>query len=144
MIRFVLAAAVLGLGVGALVAQTDPIKARKDLMEENGKQNKIATEMLEGSRPFNLKQARTVFATFITAGEKSPDLYPDNSKEGKTAALPAIWENKSDFTARFARLAADSKAASEATKDLDTFRIQITAVGEDCLGCHDLYRRKKT
>ncbi len=142
--RIVLAAAVLGLGVSALVAQIDPIKARKDLMEENGKQSKTATEMIEGKRPFNLDDAKKVFATFVEAGEKEPALYPDNSKEGKTAALPAIWQNMADFTSRFAKLVSNSKAASAATKDLDTFKAQMDIVGKDCGGCHELYRRKKT
>jgi cytochrome c556 len=58
--------------------------------------------------------------------------------------LPAIWENKTDFTSRFAKLVSDSKAASEATKDLDTFKAQMDIVGKDCGGCHEHYRRKKT
>jgi cytochrome c556 len=142
MIRIVLAAAVLGLGVSALVAQTDPIEARKALMQENGKQGKVAIGMIEGKRPFNLEEAKKVFASFIEAGEKEPALFPDDSKEGKTRALPAIWENKADFTARFAKLVTDSKAGSEATKDLETFKAQVIMVDKNnCDPCHERYRR---
>src|SRR5947199_792624 len=107
MIRILFAAAVLGFGMSALLAQTDPIKARKALMEENGKQGKLATEMIEGKRPFNLEQAKAVFASFANAGEKGPSLFPEDSKQGDTAALPSIWENKADFNSRFAKLASD-------------------------------------
>ena len=143
MIRTVLGVAVLAFGATALVAQTDPIAARKALMKANGDQNRIATEMLEGKRPFNLDEAKKVFVVFAEAGEKAPALFPDNSKTGgDTAALPPIWENKADFNAKLAKFASESKAAGDATKDLDTFKIQITEVRKNCGGCHQTYRKR--
>jgi cytochrome c556 len=145
MMRTVLGVAVLAFGTTALVAQTDPIAARKALMKANGDQNRIATEMLEGKRPFNLDEAKKVFVVFAEAGEKAPALFPDNSKTGgDTAALPPIWENKADFNAKLAKFASEAKAAGEATKDLDTFKIQITEVRKNCGGCHQTYRKRAT
>jgi cytochrome c556 len=143
MIRTALAVAVLAFGATALVAQSDPIAARKALMKANGDQNRVATEMLEGKRPFNLDEAKKVLATFAETGEKAPALFPDDSKTGgDTAALPAIWENKSDFQAKLAKFAHDSKAALDATKDLDSFKVQITEVRKNCGGCHQTYRKR--
>jgi cytochrome c556 len=145
MFRTVLGVVVLAFGATALVAQTDPIAARKALMKTNGDQNRIATEMLEGKRPFNLDEAKKVFVVFAEAGEKAPALFPDNSKTGgDTAALPPIWENKADFNAKLAKFASESKAAGDATKDLDTFKIQITEVRKNCGGCHQTYRKRAT
>jgi cytochrome c556 len=145
MIRTVLGVAVLAFGTTALVAQTDPIAARKALMKTNGDQNRIATEMLEGKRPFNLDEAKKVFVVFAEAGEKAPALFPDNSKTGgDTAALPPVWENKADFNAKLAKFASESKAAGDATKDLDTFKVQITEVRKNCGGCHQTYRKRAT
>ena len=145
MVRTVLAVAVLALGVTALVAQTDPIKEQQALMKENGKQSKLGNDMVQAKRPFNLDEAKKVLATFQEAGEKAPALFPDTSRTGgDTAALPAIWENKADFDARFAKLASDSKAAIDATKDPDTFKAQFTAVTKNCGGCHQNYRKKET
>ena len=145
MIRTVLGVAVLAFGDTALVAQTDPIAARKALMKTNGDQNRVATEMLEGKRPFNLDEAKKVFVVFAEAGEKAPALFPDNSKTGgDTAALPPIWENKADFNAKLAKFASESKAAGDATKDLDTFKVQITEVRKNCGGCHQTYRKRAT
>ena len=145
MIRTALALAVLAFGATALVAQSDPIAARKALMKANGDQNRVATEMLEGKRPFNLDEAKKVLATFAEAGEKAPTLFPDDSKTGgDTAALPAIWENKTDFQARLAKFAQDSKTAGDATKDLDSFKVQITEVRKNCGGCHQTYRKRQT
>jgi len=143
MIRTALALAVLAFGATALVAQSDPIAARKALMKANGDQNRVATEMLEGKRPFNLDEAKKVLATFAETGEKAPALFPDDSKTGgDTAALPAVWENKSDFQAKLAKFAHDSKAAVDATKDLDSFKVQITEVRKNCGGCHQTYRKR--
>src|SRR5262249_22814379 len=129
MIRTALVVAMLAFGATALVAQSDPIAARKALMKANGDQSKIATDMLEAKQPFDLAAAKKALATFAEAGDKAPALFPDTSKTGgDTAALPAIWENKADFTARLAKLASDSKAAMDATKDFDSFKIQITEV----------------
>jgi len=145
MIRTVLGVAVLAFGATALVAQTDPIAARKALMKTNGDQNRVATEMLEGKRPFNLDEAKKVFVVFAEAGEKAPALFPDNSKTGgDTAALPPIWENKADFNAKLAKFASESKSAGDATKDLDTFKVQITEVRKNCGGCHQTYRKRAT
>lgn len=142
MIRTAVAVAVLALGATALMAQSDPIAARKALMKANGDQNRVATEMLEGKRPFNPEEAKKVLATFAEAGEKAPPLFPDTSKSGDTAALPAIWENKSDFEARLAKFARESKAAMDATKDLDSFKLQITEIRKNCGGCHQTYRKR--
>jgi cytochrome c556 len=145
MIRTVLGVAVLAFGATALVAQTDPIAARKALMKTNGDQNRVATEMLECKRPFNLDEAKKVFVVFAEAGEKAPALFPDNSKTGgDTAALPPIWENKADFNAKLAKFASESKAAGDATKDFDTFKVQITEVRKNCGGCHQTYRKRAT
>ena len=112
-------------------------------MKANGDQNRVATEMLEGKRPFNLDEAKKVLATFAETGEKAPALFPDDSKTGgDTAALPAIRENKSDFQAKLAKFAHDSKAALDATKDLDSFKVQITEVRKNCGGCHQTYRKR--
>ena len=143
MIRSLLAVAVVAIGVGTIAAQTDPIATRKALMKANGDQSKVATDMLEAKRPFSLDDAKKVFATFAEAGEKAPVLFPDNSKTGgDTAALPTIWEDKADFTARLAKFASEAKAAGAATKDFDSFKVQITEVRKNCGGCHQTYRKK--
>src|SRR5499427_22689 len=135
--RIVLAAAAVALAVTAVAAQSDPIAARKALMKKNGDEAKAAAAMVKGEAPFDAARAHTIFATFADSAAKAPALFPDNSKTGgDTAALPAIWENKADFTARLAKFASDSKAAMGATKDLDRFKAQFTEVQKNCGGCH--------
>ena len=140
--RVVLAVAVAALGVTAVLAQSDPLAARKALMKENGNQSRIAREMIEGKQPFDLAKAKTVLTTFAAAHDKGKNLWPDNSKGGDTASLPAIWENKADFDAKLAKLSSDSKAQDAGVKDLETFKAAMAEIGKNCGGCHNTYRKK--
>ena len=145
MIRTVLATMALAIGVTAVAAQSDPIAARKALMKANGDQAKIGAAMAKGEAPFDLEKAKKVFTTFEESGDKAQNLFPDNSKTGgETAALPKIWEDKADFNAKLAKLAADSKAAAASITDLDSFKAVWTGVIKQCGGCHETYRQKKT
>jgi cytochrome c556 len=142
MVRTVLVMAVVAVGVTVAIAQSDPVQERKALMKANGVQERIAIDMVQAKRPFDLEEAKKALATFAEAGEKAPALFPDESKDGDTAALPAVWENKTDFTARFAKLASVSKAAVGAITDLDSFKVQLTEVRQNCIGCHRTYRKR--
>jgi cytochrome c556 len=140
--RIALAAALAALGVTAVVAQSDPIAARKALMKENGAQSKNAREMIEGKQPFDLAAAQKVLTTFAAVHDKGKNLWPANSKDGDTASLPAVWENKADFDAKLAKLSSDAKAAEGKVKDLDSFKAAMGDIGKNCGGCHNTYRKK--
>ena len=143
--RLVLAAAFAMLGITAVVAQSDPIAARKAIMKENGTQGRIAREMIEGKQPFNVDAAKKVLTTFGETHDKAKSLWPDNSKTGgDTASLPAIWENKADFEAKLVKFSTDAKAAEGKVTDLDSFKAQISEVGKSCGGCHNNYRKKQS
>ena len=143
MLRTVVAVAAIVIGVTAVVAQSDPIAARKALMKEVGAQTKTGGGMAKGELPYDQAKAQGILAVYVDAAAKLTTLYPENSKTGgDTAALPPIWENKADFNAKLAKFASEAKAAGEATKDLDTFKIQITEVRKNCGGCHQTYRKR--
>lgn len=146
MIRAFLAVAAIALGVGVALAQQDPIAARRALMKANGDEAKMGAAMAKGEAPFDLAKARKMFATFEDASAKAPALFPDNSKTGgDTAAKPEIWEAMDDFKARLVKLGADAKAAGESVKDLDSFKAAFGNIGKnDCGGCHEKYRVKKS
>jgi cytochrome c556 len=142
--RIVLAVAFAALGVTAVIAQSDPLAARKAMMKENGNQARIAREMIEGKQPFSLDAAKKVFATFGETAEKGKNLWPDSSKSGDTAALPAVWENKADFDAKMVKFSTEAKAASGKVTDLDSFKAQMGEVGKNCGGCHQPYRKRQS
>ena len=142
MLRIAAATAVIAFGVTAVMAQSDPLTTRKALMKGNGDASKLAREMIDGKTPFDLAAAKKIFVTFEDAAAKMPALFPDNSKGGDTAALPAVWDNKADFDAKFAKFGADAKAAEAKVTDLDSFKAAMGDVGKSCGGCHQTYRKK--
>jgi cytochrome c556 len=144
MMRLLLTAAVLAIGVSGVSAQQDPVAARKAIMKKNGDEAKVGAAMVKGETPFDLAKAKTIFATFASASDKAKNLFPDTAKTGeKSTASPKIWENKSDFDARLAKLGKDAKAAGASVTDLASFKTAFASVGKDCGGCHKEYRIKK-
>ncbi len=147
--RSVVAIAAIAIGVTAAIAQQnpaqqDPIAARKALMKNMGAQSGQAAKFLKGDEPFDLTKAKALLATIAADAEKAPALFPDSSKTGDTAALPAVWEKNDDFKAHFAKLSADAKAAESSVTDEASFKTAFPNVGKNCGGCHELYRAKKS
>ena len=140
----VAAVAVVALGATVVLAQQDPIAARKALMKANGQGAGALAKMLKGEAPFDPAVAKKAFASFEDAAAKMPTLFPDNSKiGGETAASPKIWENMADVKARFVKLGNDSKAADASVKDLDSLKTAFSQLGKSCNDCNELYRLKK-
>jgi cytochrome c556 len=136
--------AVVALGATVVLAQQDPIAARKALMKANGQGAGALAKMLKGEAPFDPAVTKKAFASFEDAAAKMPALFPDNSKiGGETAASPKIWENMADLKARFVKLGNDAKAADASVKDLDSLKAAFSQLGKNCNDCHELYRLKK-
>ena len=140
--RMIFAVAAVLIGAGASIAADDPIHARQALMKANGKATKAVIPILKGAAPFNLETVQVALKTYIDAADKGPALFPAGSDKGKTHALAAIWANKADFDAHFAKLGTDSKAALAAIKDEASFKANFPAVLKDCGACHQTYRAK--
>ncbi len=144
-LKWALAVIAVGIGVaGAAFAADDPIKARQAIMQKNQDAAKIAFGMAQGQVPFDAAQAAAAMKDLEDDMVVFPTLFPDGSDQGETSASPAIWQNMEDFKAHAAKLGADAKVAEAAAADgLDAFKASLGAVGQDCGGCHELYRKKK-
>ena len=146
MLRVVSVAALIALGVTVAAAQNlDAIKARKEALKAMGDAAKGPGAMMKGDAAFDLTKVHAALKTYQTSSAKLPDLFPDNSKTGgDTEALPAIWENKADFSNRYPKLASDAKAAEASITDEVSFKkVWPTLMTENCRGCHEKYRLKK-
>ncbi len=134
----------VALGATAVVAQSNAIAERKEVMKGVGAAAKTGASMVKGEAPYDNAKAQAVFATYAAAAAKMPSLFPDNSKTGgETTAAPKIWEDMNGFKAAFAKFEAESKAAQASVKDLDSFKTTFAAMGKNCGGCHEVYRIKK-
>jgi cytochrome c556 len=141
--RTLIVLSTLALGATAVLAESDAIAKRQALMKANGKATGPVVAIMKGG-PFDLAAVQAALKTYADAAEKGPALFPDDSKTGgDTEALPAIWENKKDFEARFAKLGTDANAALSTIKDEATFKEIMPNVLKNCGGCHETYREKK-
>ena len=142
-----IAPALLGLilSVGAVLAQSDPVKEREDLMKGNQKGADVVVAMMTGKAPFDAKAVDAAFAQWADTAQKLPAVFPDNSKTGgDNRASPKIWVNKKDFDAKsaeFGKAVADNRAKAAAS--LEGLRAAIPVVGEACDNCHKEYRLSK-
>lgn len=142
--RIVLAVAVAALGVTSVLAQSDPIAARKNLMKDNNAQGRILRDMADGKQPFDLAVAKKALASFQTVATAFPNLFPESSKAGDTRAAPAIWEKPADFKAAAAKFGADAKAAEASTKDVETLKAAFAEVSKNCGSCHQAFRKPQS
>ena len=140
--RSLIVVASLMFGAGAVLAQADAIAQRQALMKANGKATGPVVAILKGGA-FDLAVVQGALKTYINAANKMPGLFPDDSKTGDTGALPAVWANKSDVDARFAKFGADATAALSSITDEASFKANMPKVLSNCGGCHETYRAKK-
>src|ERR1700759_3200826 len=141
--RFVAGALGLAWGVTPVLADTVPVAERRALMKHDGEAAKKLFDMSKGKIPFDLAAVKVALQTLNEGATKSAALFPDNSKTGGgTAALPAIWQNKADFDARFAKFKKDVEAAQAGITDEATFKTLAPAVFKNCGSCHELYKAK--
>ena len=140
--RWMLAALAVSFGVSAVVAQSDPVTTRENLMKENDRQARIVVRMMRRQAPFDAAAVDLVFAQWADTAQKLPALFPDNAKTGgDNRALPKIWENKKDFEAKiaeFGKAVAANRAKAKAS--LDGLKAAVAAVGKACDDCHKDYR----
>lgn len=144
MIRSILVIAGLGLGLSAVLAQSDPIAERKMTMKGVGAATGLGAKIAKGEEAFDAGKVQGIFKTYSDAAKKMPTLFPDTSKTGgETTANPKIWEDQAGFKAAFAKFDADAMAGAAAAKDLDGFKTAFGAATKNCGTCHETYRIKK-
>jgi len=129
----------IALCVSAAYADQDPIAARKALMKSNGAATKTLVGILKGA-PFDLAAVQSALKVYVDSAAAAPALFPDSSKTGDTHALPAIWDNKADFEARFKKFGADASAALAAITDEASFKANAPGILKNCGSCHETYR----
>lgn len=143
MIRTALVLAGLGLGLTAVMAQSNPIAERKDAMKAVGAATRDGAAMAKGEAAFDAAKAQAIFKTYADAAKKVPTLFPDSSKTGgETTAAPKIWEDQAGFKAAFAKFETDA-AAGATVANLDGFRTAFGGATKNCGTCHEVYRIKK-
>ncbi len=72
-----------------------------------------------------------------------PKVFPEGSGDGKTAALPAIWEEPAEFKTALDNFVAAANGMADAADSGEMTAIgpAIQKLGGTCKGCHDNFKK---
>lgn len=146
----VAAGVVIALGAmgGAALAQVKPdvlVKQRQSAMTLIGKYFGPLGGMAQGRVPFDAKLVQRN-ADYLNALAQMPwDGFDPSTKNEKSRALPAIWEQPDKVKDAAQRLQSEVGKLQSVAKggDESAIKAQIGAVGKACANCHDNFREKQ-
>ncbi len=149
--QFVTAGLALVLGAGysfTAFAQAKPetlVKQRQAAMTLQGKYWGPLGGMASGKVPYDAAVVARNAAYLDVLSKLAWDGFNPNTKDVKSAALPAIYtdtakfkEAQDHFQSEVSKLVAISKSGDEAT-----VKAQLNAVNKTCGGCHESFREKQ-
>jgi len=130
---------------GAVLAGSDPIKARQQLMEDTRDGAKVIGGMLKGKEPFDADAAMAALEAWKKTATEAGDLFPEGSETGHdTEAKSTIWSDRDGFNEKMAIFNTEVDAAIAANPDsLEALKVAAGPVFKACKGCHDGYRVEK-
>jgi cytochrome c556 len=138
----------LGVVAGAALAQVKPellVKQRQSVMTLQGKYFGPLAAMAQGKAPYNADIVKRN-ATFLDNLTRMPwDTFDPSTKDVKSNALPAVWEQQDKFREAASRLENEAHKLYEVSQsgDESAVKAQIGAVGKACGGCHENFRQKQ-
>jgi cytochrome c556 len=148
MIRTVVIAGTLLLGVGAVMAQGDQVKQTQTVMKGNGKNAGALAAMIKGEKPYDQATVDAALVQFNDTAKKLPTLFPASLKgakfDGDYSPTDKVWDDKAGFDEHIASFAKTVSDAKGKITDLDTLKAELPVIGKQCGGCHETYRVKKS
>jgi cytochrome c556 len=101
--------------------------------------------MAQGKVPFNAEVVRRNAAYLDNLSRMAWDGFDPNTKDVKSAALPAVYEQGDKFKEAAARLENEAHKLYQVSQsgDENAVKAQIGAVGKACGGCHESFRQKQ-
>jgi cytochrome c556 len=144
----VVVALALGVAAGAVFAQAKPeqlVKQRQAVMTLQGKYFGPMAAMAQGKAPFNADVVKRNSAYLDNLSRMAWDGFDAGTKDTKSAALPAVYEQTDKFKEAASRLENESHKLWEVAQrgDEAATKAQIGAVGKACGGCHESFRQKQ-
>jgi cytochrome c556 len=138
----------LGVSAGAVFAQQKPevlVKQRQSVMTLQGKYFGPMAGMAQGKIPYNADVVKRNSAFLDNLSRMAWDGFDPSTKDVKSNALPAVYEQQAKFKDAAARLENETHKLWEVAQNGDeaAVKAQIGAVGKACGGCHESFRQKQ-
>jgi cytochrome c556 len=144
----VVAALVLGLAAGGVLAQAKPdvlVKQRQAAMILQGKYFGPLAAMAQGKAPYNAEVVKRN-AGFLDNLSRMPwDGFDPSTKDVKSRAKPELYSNMNEVKQAASHLENETHKLYQVSQSGDeaAVKAQIAAVGKACGGCHDKFREKQ-
>jgi cytochrome c556 len=147
MMRTVVVAGALLLGVGAVLAQQDVAVKQDNLMRTQGKSMYgVLAKTIKGEIPYDQKAIDDAIAALAESVPTIAKTFETNPKEDVVNATygssQKIWQNKADFDSK---VPAVSKAIADVKgtiKDAASLKVAFDTIQAKCTDCHETYRLK--
>lgn len=98
-------------------------------------------QMAKGTTAFDRSRARAAAAEIARHASEAPALFEAQENDPKSEALPAIWKNFDDFTARSLELETLATELSGSISTPEDLRTALRDLGNNCKSCHEIYRK---
>ena len=141
-IRIVGAAVVLSVtaAIAHSAVENEAVKARMDSMSTIGMSLKTLGDMAKGTTDFDAAAANAAIDAVAAEAATIPTLFEPQETDPESEALPAIWENWDDFTAKAGDLETAATNASGSIASVEDIGAAMQAIGPTCMACHREYR----
>ena len=120
--------------------QNPAVLARMDAMKAIGDATKVLGEMAKGATAFDAATAQAAAAEIAAHAAETPALFEAPETDAKSEALPGIWEDFADFTAKASALEARADTLASGLETPDDLNAGLGQLGEACTACHKAYR----
>ena len=147
MIRTVVVAGVLLLGVGAVMAQQDVAVKQDNLMRAQGKSMYVVIlKTVKGETPYDQKAIDAAIAQLEQSVPTIPTTFATNPKEDVVnatyGASQKIWQNKADFDSKVPPVAKAIADVKGKIKDVASLKVAFDTIQAKCADCHETFRVK--
>jgi cytochrome c556 len=142
--KFAIATAACLFGLAAVASAEGMGDAREAAMKKIGGSVGALVGIAKGEKAYDADTVKASLGTISETIKIFPTYFPAGSEKDSEEASPKIWENKADFEAHAAKLAADADSLLAALPaDQAAVGAAMGKLGANCSGCHELYRIKK-
>src|ERR1700692_910190 len=147
MIRTVVVAGVLLLGVGAVMAQQDVAVKQDNVMRAQAKSlYTVMLKTVKGEIPYDQAAINAAIAQLEQSVPTIASVFAINPKEDVVNATygssQKIWQNKADFDSKIPPVAKAIADAKGKIKDVASLKVAYDSIQAKCTDCHETYRLK--
>ena len=134
--------AVIALGAFAHSGVKNPVvMTRMNAMSDVAAAMKVMGDMAKGQTAFDAAAVDQALGVIVAKAADVPTLFEAEAQDPKSEALPAIWQNFPDFSAKAADMGDAAAAVRGKAQSAADLGAALQALGATCKACHKPYRK---